>query len=124
MNNRIMHFEIQTTDPEKSMKFYADNFGWTFEKYEFDGDPYYGVYTGDDATPGIHGGLLKSPDGVSRMINVIDVPNIDEYMENVISEGATVAVPKMPITGMGYCAYFIDPTGLLMGIFQDDSEAK
>ena len=57
MSNRPVHFEIHASEPEKSIAFYRELFGWTFQKYPIPGD-YWGIITGADGTPGINGGLL------------------------------------------------------------------
>jgi len=31
--NRIVHFELPVSDPEVSIKFYSDVFGWKFQKW-------------------------------------------------------------------------------------------
>jgi catechol 2,3-dioxygenase-like lactoylglutathione lyase family enzyme len=46
--SRPNHFEIPVDEPDRAEKFYAEVFGWTFQRY--DGAPeYYGMTTtGDD----------------------------------------------------------------------------
>ena len=33
MSNRVVHFEIQATDPERAAKFYREVFGWQIDKW-------------------------------------------------------------------------------------------
>ena len=44
---RVIHFEINVDNPERATKFYADTFGWQFQKW---GGPteYWLVTTGPD----------------------------------------------------------------------------
>ena len=37
--------------------------------------------------------------------------------------GATLALPKMPIPGMGWLAYIKDPDGNLLGLMEPDEKA-
>ncbi len=124
MDNKVMYFEIHSTDLEKSIKFYTESFGWEFKENEFGNEPYYAVTTGKEETFGIDGGLMKSPDGVARIVNVIDVPNVDEYIAKVVAAGATIVAPKTAVPGMGWCAYFTDATGVYMGVFETYSSAE
>jgi len=102
MSNRVVHFEIPCDDPEKTMKFFGDAFGWTFQQF---GDmEYWTVITGDEKLPGINGGLMKKQNPGQPVANSIDVVNLD----------ATV----------GWLAYFKDPDGNIHGIYQDDPSAK
>lgn len=124
MSNRPMHFEFHVADPEKAAEFYKEVFGWTFEKWGDPNEPYILVNTGDENSPGINGGLMKSMDGQTRTVNSIVVSDVDTYVEKVLAAGGQVALPKMPIPGIGYLAYVIDPHGVLFGITHMDPEAK
>lgn len=57
MSNRVTHFEIPSDNPEQSMNFFKNVFGWTFA--QFGDNPYWLVMTGDEKLPGINGGLMK-----------------------------------------------------------------
>ena len=54
--NRVIHFEIPASDPEKSVAFYSSVFGWAFQKWEGP-QPYWLIDTGEG--PGINGGLMQ-----------------------------------------------------------------
>ncbi len=123
MNNRVMHFDLNSPDTDKTIAFYSEVFGWKFENYTFGEDAFWGITTGKEGV-GINGGMVVSPDGIASMVNVIDVSDIDAYVEKVVQNGGTIVVPKMPVEGMGYCAYFKDPTGIFLGVFQNDENAK
>ena len=42
----------------------------------------------------------------------------------IANEGATVAVPKMPVPGVGWLAYIKDTEGNIFGMMQNDPQAK
>lgn len=133
MNNRVVHFEIHTTDTEKTKSFYGDLFGWTFEKWPMEGTEYWAVMTApkDSKDMGINGGIVKRmgaqpTDGqaVNAFVCTIMVSNIDEMMAKAKELGGTEAAGKMPIPGMAWLSYYKDPEGNIFGLFQEDKSAK
>ena len=120
---RIIHFDIPTDDPARAQKFYADVFGWKFDKWNGPME-YWMAKTGDDKQPGINGGLAKRMPGQVGMINTIDVPSVDEYAKKVQSKGGQIIMPKMAIQGVGYFAQCKDTEGNIFGIIQMDPNAK
>jgi len=119
---RVIHFEIGIDDPERAIKFYQEVFGWKIVKWEGPTD-YWLITTGDDDQPGINGALMRRTDS-ENTTNTIDVPNIDEYIENIIKAGGKVVAPKMVVPGVGYAAYCEDTEGNRFGLMQDDPSAK
>lgn len=119
--NRIIHFEIGAGNLEKSKKFYEDIFGWDFQAWQGP-EIYYLITTGDNSTPGINGGMFKSK-GEPVTVNTIAVNNLNEMIAKVEANGGTIAVPKMPIPGIGWLCYFKDFEGNLFGMMQDDKNA-
>jgi predicted enzyme related to lactoylglutathione lyase len=122
MNNRVVHFEIPCDDPEKTMEFFKTVFGWKFE--QFGNESYWSAVTGDEASPGINGGIMKKRDPRQPVVNSIDVANLDEAAHSIEKAGGKIVVPKMPIPGIGWLAYFTDPDGNIHGIYQNDPSAK
>ncbi len=123
--NRPVHFEFHSADPDRDMKFFAGVFGWKFEKSENDEGPeYWLAMTGPDCTPGINGGIMRSPDGKPRTINTLSVNNVDEYAAKVTAAGGTIVKPKMTIPGVGYLIFCSDPGGQMFGIHQHDPNAE
>ncbi len=121
--NRVVHFEIPLNDPEKGAAFYEKIFGWEITKWDGSA-PYWLVSTGDPAQPGINGGLLKKQDPQQPVVNTIEVQSVDDTLNAIVKAGGSVALPKMPIPGVGWLAYFKDPEGNISGIMQNDKSAK
>lgn len=121
MSNRVVHFEIPCNDPEKTIAFFTSVFGWRFD--HFGTEEYWSVTTGDAAEPGINGGLMKKRDPNQPIANLIQVQDIDKKMEEITAAGGTIVVPKMPIPGVGFLAYFKDPDGNIHGLFMEDPSA-
>ena len=54
-------------------------------------------------------------------MNYVDVASIDVAIEKATKLGAQVAMPKLPIPGVGAVAAIIDPQGKLCGLWQKAS---
>ena len=122
MSNRVVHFEIPCNEPEKTIDFFKEAFGWKLQ--QFGTEPYWVVYTGDDKNPGINGGLMKKKDPAQPLVNSIDVVNIDTAMQKIEQAGGVIVVPKMPVPTVGWLAYFKDPDGNIHGVYQNDPSAR
>ena len=127
--SRVIHFEIHASKPQALIAFYASLFGWKFQQWgEIE---YWQVETGPSDQAGINGGLVPrrgaSPlDGqaVNAFVCTVQVSSLDESFSKALSLGATVALPKMPIPGVGWLAYVKDPDANILGLMQPDPSAK
>jgi uncharacterized protein len=129
MSNRPVHFEIHASEPEKSIAFYRELFGWEITKYPTPFD-YWGIVTGPDGERGINGALLprRGPppvDGapVNSWMLTVDVEDIDATMAKALKIGGREALPKMTIPHVGYVAYIKDIDGNILGLHQNDPKA-
>jgi predicted enzyme related to lactoylglutathione lyase len=125
---RVVHFEIHADNPERAIRFYQGIFGWEFTKWAGPMD-YWLIKTGPDGQPGINGGMIKgmgSIDGTAVIAYVctIDVANVDDYTQKITAAGGTIALPKMPVLGVGWLAYAKDNEGNLFGYMHRDPSAK
>ena len=110
------------------MRFYTETFDWKFNAW---GGDYWLVTTGPDNEPGINGGLLKRrgpPPQEGQAVNAfpctVQVPHIDEYLQRALRNGGHVALPKMPVPGVGWLAYVKDTEGNILGLMQNDAAAR
>ena len=121
--SRPVHFEIHATDPERAAAFYRTVLGWSIDKW---GDqPYWLVVTGPDDQPGINGGLLPrngpAPEAgqpVNAFVLTVQVDDLDDTLAKAHAEGATTALDKDFMPGVGWLAYVHDPEGNLLGLLQ------
>jgi len=125
---RVVHFEIHAADPNRAVNFYKTLFGWTFQKWEGPME-YWLVTTGPNDQPGINGGLVQRQgeiDGqaVIAYVCTVDVENLDASVQTAVDNGGQIALPKMPIPGMGWLAYCKDTEGNIFGMMQGDPNAK
>jgi len=119
-----VHFEIHATDPDKLSKFYADVFGWKVQHL-----PHMNYWLLD--TGGTNGGMMKrhgaaAPDGaaVNAFVMSLGVASVDEMLKKSLAAGATVALPKQAIPGVGWQVYIKDLDGNILGLHQPDASAK
>lgn len=135
--NRVIHFEIHAANPENLGKFYNNIFGWEIKEWIIPGvrdeNRYWAVMTApeDSKEPGINGGMVfrkgplpKGGESVTAFICTIQVSSIDEYIKKITKAGGSVALPKMPISGLAWLAYCKDPEGNIFGIYEEDKNAK
>ena len=122
--NSIVHFEMPAKNKERFKKFYSEVFGWKLvDAPEMN---YTMVYTSEvdenymPKNPGaVNGGMMSAEEnGGSYPVLVIDVPNLDEYIKKVEDAGCKIVMPKTEVGDMGYYARFVDPEGVVMGIWE------
>jgi uncharacterized protein len=121
---RPVHFEIHASDPARAQAFYESTFGWKFQR--FGTTDYWSITTGDEGD-GINGGLTPrrgpepTPDApLNATPLTIAVDDIDAYSTAAERAGATVALAKDTVPGVGKLAYYRDTEGNVFGILQPD----
>ncbi len=122
--NKVVHFEIPADDVSRAKEFYGSVFGW--ELQDVPGMDYTMVRTvavDDQQMPteagAINGGMMtRSAESPSGPVLVLDVSSIDDSLKQVEAAGGSVVRPKTPIPGMGAFAYFTDPEGNTLGLFE------
>ena len=125
--NRPVHFEIHATDPDKLSKFYGEVFGWKVTPLPHMN--YWMFDTGEGT--GINGGMMKrhgpaAPEGapVNAFVISLGVASVDDVLAKALKAGATVALPKMAIPGVGWQVYIKDLDGNILGLHQPDAGAR
>lgn len=135
--NRVVHFEINASDPDKLQKFYTSLFSWEIS----DAGPDYGGYrivkTGENKvgmtlTPqnmGINGGLMKRPDGAAgapgpanAFVCIIGVEDADATYKKALELGGASVMAPSDVPKVGRIAYMTDPDGNRFGIIKPSME--
>jgi predicted enzyme related to lactoylglutathione lyase len=123
--NTIGYFEIQSSDPQREIKFYAEVFGWRFSRDSNLPIEYYRI-----ETAGINGGMLLRPAktpgdqfGTNAFCCSVEVADFDITAKKILDNGGRVAMPKFAIRGKCWQGYFIDADHNTFGIFQVDENA-
>ena len=103
---RVTHFHVSAESPEKLIPFYRKLFGWQFEKTPAP-SPTWMINTGEEGQPGIDGFLhTRSMD--SRVVNTIEVQDIDGLISRIESAGGRI-LQRTEIPQAGKLALFEDP---------------
>jgi len=119
--NRITHFEISAENPKLVSQFYGEVFGWKFQQWG--NNEYWMIMTGKGKN-GINGGLMKKQENLPSTVNTIEVSDIDKTIKEIEKNNGKIEIPKRPIPGVGWLAYFKDPEkNNLMGLIQMDKKA-
>jgi predicted enzyme related to lactoylglutathione lyase len=121
--DKVVHFEIPVDDRERAIEFYRSVFDWDLVHIPEMQYTTVGTVPIDEnqrpTEPGaINGGLMERSDRTPSPVITIDVAEIDDALKKVEAGGGSVVTPKTPIPGMGAFAYFKDPEGNTMGLFQ------
>ncbi|TCO62664.1 VOC family protein [Actinocrispum wychmicini] len=121
MSGRVVHFEIPFDDEKRATEFYTEAFGWNLQEVP----GYTLVASGPTkdlgpAEPGfINGGLLaRDPAAAASPVIVVDVPNVDDALAKIEKLGGTTVSGRRDVGGFGFAAYFKDPEGNLMGLWE------
>jgi predicted enzyme related to lactoylglutathione lyase len=120
----VTHFEIPAKDPKKASAFYGKAFGWQFNQYP--GFEYWSIGTtmsdqmGRPTSPGsINGGMGKKSATLKVPTVTVSVSDIDGTLANIKKLGGKVVEKKTAVGDMGFTAYFTDPEGNVIGLYQD-----
>jgi predicted enzyme related to lactoylglutathione lyase len=123
---KVVHFEIPADNLDRAKNFYGSIFGWELQTMPMGEGEYTSVMTTDvdeqtrmPLEPGaINGGMMERTEQVSGPVITIDVDGIDDALKKIESEGGSIVTPRTPIPGMGAFAYFKDPEGNVLGLWE------
>ncbi|HTG48625.1 MAG TPA: VOC family protein [Actinomycetota bacterium] len=124
--DKVVHFEIPADDVARAKGFYAEVFDWDLNDMDMGGGETYtavGTVEVDDQRrpkePGaINGGMMRRSDDTPHPVITIEVDAIDDTIKKIEAGGGSVVQPRTPIEGMGAFAYFTDPEGNVMGLWE------
>jgi predicted enzyme related to lactoylglutathione lyase len=119
---KVVHFEIPAENPEKTVSFFTNVFGWNFTKWG-DND-YYLTESGPRDEPGIEGAVMKWNHPDQPIVNTIQVEDIEGVMKAVVENGGEIVVPKQIVPGVGTHCYFKDPSGYIHGAMQPEESSN
>ena len=123
---KVVHFEIPTDDIGRASEFYRSIFDWDLRDMSEFGMDYTIAMTVpvDEQTqiptePGaINGGMMKRSDQTPSPVITIEVEEITTALADIEAKGGSTVQPRTPIEGMGAFAYFKDPEGNVMGLWE------
>jgi predicted enzyme related to lactoylglutathione lyase len=123
---KVVHFEIPADDLDRAKGFYGSVFGWDLQTMPMAGGDYTVVMTTPvdpesqvPTEPGaINGGMMQRDERTPAPVITIDVAAIDDALSQIEAGGGTVVTPRTAIPGMGAFAYFQDPEGNVLGLWE------
>ncbi|MDQ1537818.1 MAG: uncharacterized protein QOE58_2211 [Actinomycetota bacterium] len=128
MSGRVVHFEVPFDDGDRARAFYEKAFGWDIALIpEMDYTLASTGPTSEEARPSepgfINGGLMARSNTFQGPVLTLDVDDVEAALAKVEELGGKIVQPRQEVPGMGYTAYFNDPEGNLMGMWQNLPQA-
>ena len=124
MSGKVVHFEVPFDDGDRARGFYEEIFGWQLQTMPEMGG-YTLVMSGPSGDTGpteagfINGGMLSRDQAATPgPVIVVDVDSIDATLEKIGGQGGSTVVGKTPVGDMGFAAYFKDPEGNVVGLWE------
>jgi predicted enzyme related to lactoylglutathione lyase len=125
--DKVVHFEIPADDVARAKDFYSSVFGWQLNTMQIGEGEYTIVQTTpiDDNSqlpvePGaINGGMMQRSADTPYPVITIGVDGIEASLKQVGAAGGSVVTPRTEIPGMGAFAYFKDPEGNVLGLWEN-----
>jgi predicted enzyme related to lactoylglutathione lyase len=114
-SNPILHWEIQSTQPEALHDFYSDVFGW---RIDANNPMKYGMVSSKGSAGGIDGGIGGTMHGASRVLVYAAVQSIPPILARIEERGGKTLMPRTDI-GPVVMAIYTDPEGNTMGLIED-----
>jgi predicted enzyme related to lactoylglutathione lyase len=124
---KVVHFEIPADDVDRAKDFYGSVFGWQLQTMQMaEGEDYTIAMTTpvDEQSQlptepgGINGGMMQRTERTPTPVITIEVDAIDDALREVETRGGSTVTPRTAIEGMGAFAYFKDPEGNVMGLWE------
>ncbi len=119
--SKVVHFEIPADDPGRAASFYHDVLGW--KSSQFGDVPYWLVQAGEEDEPGADGAISARDEIHRTPVVIASVEDIVATLDRARAHGGVILQEQVPIPGMGWSAYFRDPEGNTLGLFQPDEGA-
>jgi len=114
-NNNFVHVDIATKNSAASGKFYAEIFGWEITHMaEYN----YTMFKGPDTTAGGFINIDNETYKEGDVIVYINVADLDATVAKIIAAGGKITQPKMEIPGVGWFAFFTDPSNTRLALLQ------
>ena len=115
---KVQHFELPADDVERARAFYANVFGWTYEDEDYGPDLAMVEPAGATGETGVIGGdiFTRSAEATVPTI-VISVDSIEDTFAQIEEAGGTRAGDIQTLPGQGRFAYFVDPEGNRIGVW-------
>lgn len=111
--------DLFSSNPEKSVEFYAGLFGWTGRTFGTGADVYTVMFDGDQAVGGVVRGP-QAPEGErgARWVSYVSVASVEQAVARATGKGGRVVLPTVDIPNRGIHSIVQDPEGALFGFLK------
>src|SRR5579863_9210872 len=116
MPNPVTQFQILSTAPDATARFYSDLFGWTVDA----NNPmaYRQISTG--STEGIQGGIWPAPPQATNFVQLfVTVADATAAVAKAEKLGAKLLIPLTALPGGETMAVLHDPQGMSFAVWQN-----
>jgi predicted enzyme related to lactoylglutathione lyase len=111
-----MWIDLGTSDMEAATRFYGNLFGWQFQSAGPEAGGYGFFLLNGKMVAGV--GPLMSEQQPVAWSTYIDTDDADATTAKVREAGGTVIVEPMDVMDVGRMAFYFDPTGAAIGVWQ------
>jgi predicted enzyme related to lactoylglutathione lyase len=118
----FVHIEISSKDRKESAEFYSKVFGW--QTQHIDEMDYTTFASGDEGEVGGGFNPVTAENPAGTVIVYINTEDIEGSLAQVEANGGQMVMPKQEIPGMGWFAFFKDPTGNVLALYKDIGMAQ
>jgi predicted enzyme related to lactoylglutathione lyase len=110
----VVHWEIQSTTPERLQDFYRSIFDWVIDT---NNPMNYGMVASGGGGDSIGGGIGGASGPSAKTVIYASVPSIDDTLSKVSTMGGRTVMPRTDI-GPVVMAIFEDPEGNAFGLVE------
>lgn len=123
--NKLLHFDIHSSDTGSAKEFYESVFDWKCSSYE-GAEDFYQISASDGTVIGAISGRRYNPDtkDIFGFECSISVDDVDATIEAVEKAGGKTLMGNTAISGVGWIAKFLDPEGNLFCAITYDKDAN
>lgn len=128
MKNKVVFFEIPTSNIKKAKEFYEKVFDWKIELSDDKGAMAYTTPVDKDQNPiepgGINGGFYQRKSNHDQPSFGIETGDIDSTLAAIEKAGGKVITPKHSLGEWGFMADVADPEGNVMALWERHDSRK
>jgi predicted enzyme related to lactoylglutathione lyase len=111
----IVHIEFSASDREAAARFYQEIFGWEVQHMP---EMNYSTFMADENLGGGFNPVTnENPAGTVTVY--IQVDDFATTLKEIEARGGQTILPKTEIPGVGWFAFFKDPTGNQVALYKD-----
>ena len=110
----IVHVEFSARDLQEAGKFYSELFGWKVEQFP---EMSYATFAAEGG-PGGGFNPVSEENPAGTVMVYVSADDIEATLDRVEALGGKKVLPKSEIPGIGWFAFFQDPTGNTVALFK------